>query len=217
MKIAPNKSSPKNGNRCLKRGLGVLALIALVIAVPTWANDETAPSSEIEGLNALLLEVMQNADELGFEGRYDRLDPELRRIFDFPFMAKTSIGRAWNDLTPEQQQAYSDAFADLSVATFANRFSGYSGENFQVTGQAPGRSGTVMVQNRLIKSDGEPVEINYLTREADGQWHVVDVLLDGRISELATKRSEYSAVLKNHGIDHLIDSLSQKASQLASQ
>ena len=38
-----------------------------------------------------------------------------------------------------------------------------------------------------------------------------DIYLDGAISEVATRRSEFAAILKNKGIDGLIAALNRKA------
>ena len=46
-------------------------------------------------------------------------------------------------------------------------------------------------------------------------WLVFDIYLDGAISEVATRRSEFAAILKTEGIDGLISALDRKAEILA--
>ena len=176
---------------------------------------EATPSEIVERLNATLIEVMQGADTLGFQGRYERLAPVLSTTFDFPLMARVSAGRRWRDLGAATRARYLTAFGNMSIATYAARFDGYGGERFEVLGEEPGRRKTVLVRNHLIKSDGEAVAIDYLLKAAEGEWRVVDVYLDGKYSEMALKRSEYRAVIKNDGIDALIRRLDEKAAKLA--
>jgi len=45
-------------------------------------------------------------------------------------------------------------------------------------------------------------------------WLISDIYLDGAISEVATRRSEFATILKNDGIDGLIAALSRKADML---
>jgi MlaC protein len=45
-------------------------------------------------------------------------------------------------------------------------------------------------------------------------WLISDIYLDGAISEVATRRSEFGAILKNEGIDGLIAALNRKANIL---
>ena len=178
---------------------------------------EPTPSAIVERLNAVLIEVMQGAEALGFQGRYARLAPVLSATFDFPLMARISAGRHWRALDEATRGRFVEAFGKMSIATYAARFDGYGGERFEVLGEAPARRETVLVRNHLVKSDGEAVAIDYLLKAAEGRWRVVDVFLDGKYSELALKRSEYGSVIKNHGVEDLIRSLDEKAIELAAE
>ncbi len=184
---------------------------------PPAAAAEAAPSDIVGRLNAVLMEVMQQADALGFSGRYDRLAPVLSEAFNFPLMARISVGRHWRKLEDSDRDRLVDAFGRMSIATFAARFDGYSGERFEVLGEKPAPRKAILVRNRLIKSDGEAVEINYLLKTAEGRWRVVDVFLDAKYSELAMKRSEYGSVIKNAGFDELIRRLNEKIATLAAE
>jgi phospholipid transport system substrate-binding protein len=53
-----------------------------------------------------------------------------------------------------------------------------------------------------------------MMRKNGDAWLISDVYLDGAISEVATRRSEFAAILKNEGIDGLIAALNRKADAL---
>jgi phospholipid transport system substrate-binding protein len=72
----------------------------------------------------------------------------------------------------------------------------------------------VLVESQIIKSDGEPVELNYLFRKTADGWKVIDVYLAGAISQLTQMRSEFSEPLQKGGVDALIQQLDQKVKQL---
>jgi phospholipid transport system substrate-binding protein len=139
----------------------------------------------------------------------------MTESFDFPFMAAVAVGRHWRALDDAARRRLVDVFSRMSVATFAARFDGYSGERFEIMGAEPGPRDAVLVRNNLIKSDGESVAIDYLLRERAGAWRVVDVFLDSKYSELALKRSEYTGVIENDGFEALIDSLQKRIAALA--
>lgn len=190
-----------------------LVLVSGASGTP-MAAEETEPRAVVERLNETLLAVMREAGALGYEGRMRKLEPVLRAAFDFPQMARISAGRHWSKLSDAQRSALIGSFARMSIATFASRFDGYSGERFEVVGTAPGPRGSILVRNNLVKSNGEAVAINYLLQETDGQWRVSDVYLDGIYSELATKRAEYSSVLSREGFDALIARMAAKVTEL---
>ena len=191
--------------------LKALAVVLLTaVAVPAQAED--GASTTVERLNTALLDVMKNAETLGYQGRYDRLAPELRAVFDFPTMARITLGRHWRQAGPDQQQAFVEAFTDVSIAIFASRFDGFSGERFEILGEEAAKRGAILVRNRIVKSDGEAVAINYLARPGEsGDWRLVDTLLDAKFSELATRRSEYTSIVANQSLDALIQILHDKA------
>ena len=63
----------------------------------------------------------------------------------------------------------------------------------------------------LTPKDSEPVVLNYLVRADDkNQLRIVDVYLDAAISELATRRSEFGAIIKRDGFPALITSIIEK-------
>ncbi len=68
--------------------------------------------------------------------------------------------------------------------------------------------------SRIVKADGTPVIIRYLMHESGGTWLVADIYLDGTVSELATRRSEFSSILQQGGIATLIATLNRKADAL---
>jgi len=105
------------------------------------------------------------------------------------------------------------AYSRYVAAVYASRFDSYAGEQFQVLGQQQIKHGT-LIKTQIIKSNGEPVAINYVVHDNDSAWQIRDIYLSGAISELATHRSEFAATLRTSGIDGLIDSLNKKADDL---
>ena len=179
------------------------------------AADGSDVRSVVERLNTTLLGVMQSADELGYQGRYQELEPSLRSSFDFAFMTKIAVGRTWNDFDSDQRERLVERFTRMSIATFAARFDGYSGERFEILGEKPGRRGTVIVDDQIIRPKDPPVGLNFVLRQRDdGRWRIIDVMLDGKFSELARQRAEFSSVLKRGGYDELIAALDERIAAL---
>jgi phospholipid transport system substrate-binding protein len=191
--------------------LGVLA--GLLWALP--ARGEPEARRVVDTMNAALLEAMQAADALGYDGRYERLEPVLRASYNFPFMTRIAVGQPWSELSAEQQAHLVDLFAQMSIANFAARFDGYDGERFEVVGEAPGPRDAVVVESRIVRPADPPVGLNYVLRQFDDGWRIIDVLLDARFSELARQRAEFAAVLRDGGYPALVRTLEQKIDELA--
>jgi phospholipid transport system substrate-binding protein len=205
-----------SGARRFGRALAMAVSLAATSFGASAAQPDSAPAAVVRHLDQSLLEVMQNAKTLGFKGRSDRLAPLVNQVFNIRLMTQVAVGSGWSDLTPDQQDRLTAAFGRFITATYADRFDGYSGETFVETGERPFGNGT-LVDTKLVKSDGSPVTLSYVTRENDGNWQVVDVFMTGTISELATRRSEFSAVYRTTGYDGLLQRLNEKAAQIEQQ
>jgi len=171
-------------------------------------------SGVVEGFYKVLLDVMKQATSLGFEGRYRRLQPAIEAAYDLPLMIRLAIGPPWNSLTPDQQKRLLEAFRRFTISTYAGRFDGYDGERFEIRGEVPAQNGAVLVQTRLVQTKDEPVELNYLLHPVDGSWRIIDVFLSGTISELATRRAEFTSVLRRDGADGLVTVIEHKVAEL---
>ncbi len=176
---------------------------------------DASPAAATQSFYDVLLRAMKGGPRIGFAGRRDLLAPACFRFFDFPLMTRLMVGPQWPQLTPEQQKQLVDSFSAFSIATYANRFDDYSGERFDVTSDPEAvANGDTIVKSQLVQHNGDTVELDYLMHEDNG-WRAIDVYLSGTVSELATRRSEFSAVLRRGGPSALVDLLQRKVAELS--
>jgi len=191
----------------LVTGLGLGIVSYPVHAAPSSGGDT------VQGLYDALLNAMKNGRTLGRSGRFTKLAPVIRGSFDVASMARLSVGPSWTGLSEPQRQQMTESFGRYISAIYADRFDSYDGQTLQVTGEQAAPSG-VMVKSQIIKANGEPVKVDYMMHRNGEAWLISDVYLDGVISEVATRRSEFSTIIRNEGIDGLIAALNRKADLL---
>ena len=186
-------------------------------APPPEHSQAEAPkgTESVEALHAALLKVMRDAEALGYEGRSDQLAPVIPRHFDIEFMARKAVGRHWERASNEEKQRYLASFNRFMVANYAGRFDGYSGQSFETLGEESARSETLLVRTQLVDPTDENIELSYRLRQVPEGWKIIDVYMDGTVSELALRRSEFSSVAKREGFDALIETLNAKIAKLA--
>jgi phospholipid transport system substrate-binding protein len=196
--------TPSWNAAALAAGLGLGMLSYPVDAAPASGGDT------VQGLYEVLLSTMKNGRTLGQSGRLTQLEPVIRRTFDISSMARLSVGLSWASLSEAQRHQVTESFGRYISAIYADRFDSYAGQKLQVTGEQP-NAGGVMVRSEIIKANGDPVKVDYMMRRDGEGWRISDIYLDGAISEVATRRSEFAAILKNDGIEGLIAALNRKA------
>ena len=200
--------APARKALCLAAMLGASAFSYPVHAAPASGGDT------VQGLYDALLGTMKNGRTLGQSGRFTQIEPVIRRTFDIPSMTRLSVGASWAGLSEAQRQQLTESFGRYISAIYADRFDSYAGQKLQVTGEQPNPAG-IMVKSQIVKANGEPVKVDYVMRRNGEGWLISDIYLDGAISEVATRRSEFAAILKTEGIDGLISALNRKAEVLA--
>ena len=196
--------------RCL-----IVALILSAFGAGDLRAQEAGPRAVVSTFQDTLLATMKEAGPLGFEGRYQRLQSAMESAFDLEQMTRIVVGGRWAKLSEAERRQVVDLFRRFSVSTYANEFSGYGGEQFEIgDDHAQPGLGTI-VETRLVLKKDAPVALNYLLRETPQGWKIVDVYLDGTISELARRRDEFASIIRSQGVDGLIALLKKKNEELA--
>ncbi len=188
--------------------LALLLSIAPVLSASGTGSDN--PEQVIGQLQSSLLQVMREGEKLGYEGRYKFLEPVIDQSHDIDLIIKTILGATyWSQLDKTQQDLIGSTFRQLSIATYASRFTQYEGEQFKIIEQRTLPRDQTLVRSQLTKSDGGTVNFDYVLHQTEGHWRIANILFDG-VSDLAIKRGEYRAVLQRDGFAALIELLKEK-------
>lgn len=172
------------------------------------------PVEVVKRLNASLQKVLEDAEQLGYNGRVERLSPILDAAFDFDYMARKTVGQRWSTLSPEEQKRWVQVFAELTKATYAGRFDRFSGQTFELVDEQRGANDSVVVRSKVVSPGEEDVDLSYRLGKTPAGWKVIDVYFKGTVSELAMRRADYSSVLKRDGFEALVARVNQKIAEL---
>ena len=156
---------------------------------------------------------MQRAEELGYRGRYEELEPYINAGFDIPLITNVILGRYRDQLSETQRTDFNGLFSRSSTATYASRFDGYDGEEFLELSREPLKRGRVLIRTELRRPDGDPVSLDYLLHEKQGKWYIISVSADG-VNDLSLKRAEYAAVIKEKGFNGLVKDILSKIADM---
>ncbi len=183
-----------------------------------WAGsveESTQPAMVVEGLHDALLRSMQAAQDWDFEQRSEYLSTALDARFALRRIARFAVGaRHWEALEPEQQQSFYERFRELTIITYATRFDTWEDARFVTEAVESTRGGRVLVRTRLLREEEEPVRLDYLLDQSEaGEWRILGVIANG-VNDLAVKRAEYSAVIRQQGMVGLLEKLAEKIASL---
>jgi phospholipid transport system substrate-binding protein len=179
------------------------------------ARAQASPVTQIQRLCATLVKIMRMGRSSPFEQRFQTLAPVVDQVFDLQAVLEISVGPTWRDMPPAQQAALQAAFRRYTVASYVNSFNNYTGQRFDVSPETRTLgNGDQVVQSKIIPPSGDSHSLDYVMREGEGDWRVVDVLADGAISRVAVQRSDFRSLLMRGGAPALAASLQQKTADL---
>lgn len=196
------------------------AAIALVAAVAALAapsaramGSGTDAEAFIASLAANAVRMVENKNQTDAER-----EAEFRRIvrqgFALDVIGQFVVGRYWRQMNAEQRDQYQELFSEWLMKSYAGRLGGYSGQTLEVVKSVEAGSRDVFVRTRVLRTDGmPPIAADWRVRDFDGEFKIIDIVVEG-VSMAATQKAEFESVIRDVGVDGLIESLRQRLALL---
>ena len=137
----------------------------------------------------------------------------VKNTYNAEKMIAKIIGDTWKKTNKKDQQEIVIIFQEYIAKNYFKRFKKIKNPIFDYK-ESRKISEKLMLIKTILLVDKEEVLINYLLIFDKNQWRIFDVLLAGSISEIATKKSEFSGFIRDGKISPLIDALKKQNSVL---
>jgi phospholipid transport system substrate-binding protein len=186
---------------------GVLADAAVPAASSGTPPDQVVQQTAkdvFDTVNSKKAELQKDPDQL-----YDMVSKILLPHFDFALSSQLVLGQAWRSATEQQRKAFQDAFFKYLTHSYADALvkGNYSARNVKVEPYRPGsKPDQAMVKTQVQLSGSQPVEVDYVLRNEDGQWKAFDVVIEG-ISYVHSYHDQFAPEIQKNGLDALIKRL----------
>ena len=198
------------------RSAAFLLLSAFLLSVaaslsPAAASSTASAGKYVESLGNEAITIIANA-KFSKQQKQSKLEKIFSSNVDIPWVGRFVMGRFWRQASPQQQKDYLKAYESFIITHYASRFAEYSAGTFNITGTRDDGDREFTVSMEMLSEDpsAPPVLVDYRVRNSDGRFKVFDVIVEG-VSMITTQRSEFSSVINDKGIDHLIVQLSSKS------
>jgi len=140
----------------------------------------------------------------------------VAELIDFDTLAKETLGKKWNELSPKDRARYTAALKGAMEANYlAKMRQGESADverlRIEVLGEEP-QDGRVLVQTK-VHSGEDTVAIDYVMEKGPKGWRAVDVITEG-VSLAETYREQVGKLLQKKTITDVMATLERKRKQL---
>jgi phospholipid transport system substrate-binding protein len=196
----------------LATGAAVVGL-SLPIASRQAAAEQSPATNLIQRTAGRVLDLVMTKTGAAREAGIMRV---LETDFDLNYMARSALGKHWDQATPDQRERFLKAAASAEAHSYARRFGQYGGQTLTVAPSMPKvrGDGVSIVNSTLTQTDDEPLAIQWEVRNAGQGARIVDVRIGG-VSMLVTRRAEYNSFIQAQGgkVEPLIIELEARAKQ----
>ncbi len=180
-----------------------LIIIYIFITLFSEAHSDTKILEDINKLHTNLLKITNK--EINKDS-FRLIKEVVEKTYDSKKMGKMIVGKKWIKLDVKEKEKFILVFEKFIVTNYLRRFSKIVKLDFDhIKIKVIGKK--FRLAKFLLKADNEIIKLDYLLHKKDEKWKIIDVLIDGSISEIATKKSDFKKIINEKGIAGLISNL----------
>ncbi len=145
---------------------------------------------------------------------YNNLINLVKNTYNAETMIAKIIGDTWKKTSRKDKEEIVTIFQEYIAINYFKRFKKIKDPTFIFKESKKIGEKFILVKTNLVVDKEEEIPINYLLLLNNNKWRIFDVLLAGSISEIATKKSEFSGFISDGKITPLINALKKQNSIL---
>lgn len=192
-----------------------LSIFVICCSVKTSYADVQGASNFVDKIAQQVISIVKD-DKLNKNMKTDQIFKLLNDNFDLKWMSKFVIGKNYRQLSDQQKSEYQDIYGKFFLYSYLPNLMKYTNESFKIDRSNTSEDGLYTIYTAIIRDNGqEPILINYQIKEKDGQYKVIDVIVEG-VSAIMSQRSEFDSIIAQSGLDKFLVNLKAKQEQLAS-
>ena len=185
--------------------LSISLALAICVAVVTtaWAQ---SPKDYVRGILDKVMAIQTDPALAGPAHESERrrqINRIIRANFDFPMMAKDSLGASYGQLGSGQREEFLNTFSYLFQESYTSMVLKFlKKENIKYQGERT-QGSKARVKTAIVRPN-ETIPVTYLMHRAAGGWILYDVIVDG-VSILQNYRTQFSQVIRTKGFGFLME------------
>ena len=192
----------------LKR-IALNAVVCLFLATNAFAGATDDVKSVVDSVVRIVSDKSMKTND---SKRHQALKMTISVIFDYNEMAKRSMGKHWNQRTPEEQKQFTDLFATLLENSYSSKIESYNNEKIvylkeNIDGEY------AEVKSKVITAKRDEFTVDYRLLNKNGKWMVYDVVIEG-VSLVSNYRTQFNKIILADGYAGLVKKLKTKSDEL---
>ena len=192
------------------RALALVTAALLVVWEPTESLAGLA-TDQVKGTVDQVIKILTDPALKG-EKKIRERRAKIRQVvlqrFGFTEMSRRSLGRYWNERTPEERTEFVRLYTDLLERAYIDRVDGYTGEQVVYLGESIDGDYSE-VRSQIVTKRNQEIPIIYRLQLASTNWEVYDVIVEG-VSLVNNYRTQFSKIIRTSSYEELVKKMQVK-------
>lgn len=190
-----------------------LALVTAALLV-LWAPAESLAGLATDQVKGTVDQVIKILTDPALKGdkkireRRAKIRQVVLQRFSFTEMSKRSLGRYWNERTPEERTEFVRLYTDLLERAYIDRVDGYTGEQVVYLGESVDGDYSE-VRSKIVTKRNQEIPILYRLQKTNANWEVYDVIVEG-VSLVNNYRTQFSKIIRTSSYQVLVKKMQVK-------
>ncbi len=185
--------------------LATLFALLLMFAPPTQAQSMGPEEVVRNNIDTFMGELesrkdyyADNVDELK-----ELVDENLENVADFRYIGASVMGSYFRNASPEQRRDFVAVFRQTLIDTYTRGLVTFDYDEIRVTDtqRAQRYDDQASVDMEIVANDGNVYPVSYSLRLSDGEWRVVNVIVNG-INLGLTFRNQFDQAMRDNNRDY---------------
>ena len=193
--------------------LPILGLFLFVFPVVVLAGPTEQVRPTLDEVLDILTDSGLNGDDHKVERRA-KVMGVIKKSFDFREMSKRVLGKTWGEISPGDQDYFSELMTKLLENVYIGKLESYSGQKIDYVGEKIIKNKALV--STTIENNKQKIPLHYILINTSSQWMVYDINIDG-VSLVKNYRQQFKSVIKRDQFSGLVKELEQMNKDLAGE
>ncbi|TVP48817.1 MAG: ABC transporter substrate-binding protein [Halomonas sp.] len=185
--------------------LGVATLAMLLVPLQSQAQSQSPEALIRENVESLMADLEGRKDYYAnnLSELEELVDSNLDQVADFRYIGASVMGSYFRNATPEQRSRFADVFRQTLIDTYTRGLVTFDYEELRVLSsqQAQRHEDQASVAMEVVAKSGQVYPVSYSLRLSDGEWRVVNVIVNG-INLGLTFRNQFDQAMRENNRDY---------------
>lgn len=195
----------ENSVMLARRLLFLLTLAFVLLPFAAQAQSKSPEALVRDNVNGFMEQI--NGREDYYANNLDELkalvNDSLNDVADFRYIGASVMGSYFRNATPEQRSRFADVFRQTLIDTYTRGLVTFDYDELRVLADQRGQryEDQASVDMEVVATNGQVYPVSYSLRLSNGEWKVVNVIVNG-INLGLTFRNQFDQSMRENNRDY---------------